>query len=159
MAGRNEREMILFSRDIQRFAVAGAVRTIKWIHTGTVRRFGRSPGTPVATQEAASGGRVALNRQPTFKPPSQKGKTGRSFYPLPGADMVDRATARMQIGDTIFWRNRVEHAGVLEGGRRHSAALNRMVGSDQAPDGFLRLAIEEAKARLRSWKYVPGSRA
>ena len=130
--------------------VAGKV-SIRMIHGGTVRPFGSSPGTPVDTGEARSGGRVALNADPSFRPPDEA-----PFYPIMGDDEIDAALAGMQLGDAIHWRNRVPYSGVLEGGRRFSSALGRMVGSNQAPDGFLGHSIDEAKVRIEDWEYREG---
>lgn len=138
------------ARDVRAFAVAGARQSMIWIHTGTVRKFGRSPGTPVATGFHRSGGRARLNGAPTFR-----AVEGRPFYPVPGTDQIDRALAGLKLGDVIHWRNRGRAAGVLEGGRRFSTRLGRMVGSNQAPDGFLHLAIDEAGQRLRRWRFTP----
>lgn len=148
MARANEKEMRRLASTVERFAVQGARRTIRLIHTGTVRPFGRSPGAPKATGETRSGGRVGLNSPPTFIPPAEA-----AFYPIMGSHEIDRATAGMRLGDTIHWRNRVPYAFSLELGRRFSAKLGRMVGSEQAPKGFLKLAIVEAREQMLTWRY------
>ena len=147
----NRAEMERFAGDIRDFAVAGSRQVVVWIHTGTVRQFGKSPGTPFKTGMHRSGGRVRLNSAPTFRPVE-----GASFYPAAGTDHIDQELAALQLGDVIHWKNRARAAAVLEGGRRFSTRLRRMVGSNQAQTGFLNHAIDEAGERLRGWKYVPG---
>lgn len=148
----NQRVMMRLVAHVRTGTVVGAKRSMRMIHGGTVRPFGASPGTPVDTREAMSGGRVALNTDPTFRPPDEA-----PFYPILGDDEIDTALIGMRLGDAIHWRNRVPYSGVLEGGRRFSSALGRMVGSDQAPTGFLKHTITETKVRMEAWEYKGAS--
>jgi len=148
--GPNEREMERFAQAVRKFPVAGARRTIRLIHRGTVRRFGVSPGTPKDTGEARSGGRVGLNSAPAFVPPPDA-----LFYPIMGASEVDAATQGMKLGDSIIWINRVPYALILEGGRRFSSNAGHDIGSLQAPKGFLNLSIENARELMREWRFTP----
>ena len=116
--------------------------------TGLVRRFGSSPGTPVATGRARSGWRVARNAWPTFKP-QKKG----AFFAMPGTDQPREAHKGLRPGDELRYRNRVSYVPILTPGRRFSANANRMLGSKQAPDGWLEQAEREAAKILRNWVY------
>ena len=114
---------------------------------GTVQKTGRAPGTPIDTRQAISGGRVTRNGPSTHKPAK-----GEGSYSTAGKTEVKTALAGLVLNDTLFWRNNVAHASILEGGRRFSPTLGRMIGSEQAPDGFLRPAIEESEQRMKAWK-------
>ena len=149
----NTTEMARLAADVRRFAVAGAVHFMVQVHAGTVRKPPPSPGTPVDRGEARGGGRVALHSPPTFKP-----DPNATTYQIAGADHVRKVMRGMKIGDRVFWGNRVDHAGILDEGRRFSPTLGRMIGSVQAPDGFLRQSHEGAGQRLKSWRYKPRAR-
>lgn len=145
MPSHNGREIKRMVSAIETAAIRSAKFVMVTIHTGTIQKLGESPGTPVDTHEAESGGRVGLNSAPTFKP--AKNSTYSKLMP----EDISRELDSMRLGDTIHWVNNVDHASILEGGRRYSAKAGRMIGSEQAPDGFLNLSVEEASDRLKNW--------
>lgn len=101
------------------------------------------PGTPVDTGEARSGGRVSFGTPSDFVPPK-----GLSFNAIWGRDEAEAALSEAKEGDPRFWANNVGHANILEGGRRFSENAGRMIGSEQAEDGFFSQAIDEAADRF-----------
>lgn len=165
MAGKGEAQMMRLADELTKFAVAGHKKVAILVHTGTVRKFGASPGTPVDTMRARSGGRLSLNAPSTFLPPD------KGTYQVAGDSMSMQALAPMKLGDRIYWRNLVPYAVILEGGRRLVKKLTAIpgatsggqqatrsrpmwAGSKQAPKGFLHFSIDEAHARLPGWRYA-----
>lgn len=133
MPGRNEREM----QEMTRFVSDGVVElsrlSIRLIHRGTVRPYGSSPGTPVLTGQARSGGSVGVGSPPTFKPPTEA-----PSFPIFGDNDIDAATSGAKLGDTFFWGNNVEYSPFLED----------PATSPQAPQGFLGLSVDEARKEV-----------
>lgn len=143
----NLAQMQGLSLSMEGLVIEGSREFMRLFHRATLEPFGKSPGTPIDTKEAVSGGRVGLNGPPSTAP------SGGSYQPAPVAH-VSAATAGMKPGDSLHWRNAVKHAVILDDGRRHSEKAGRMLGSEQAPEGFTKQARETACDELAKWRYT-----
>lgn len=119
---------------------------MRLVHKGTVTRYGQSPGTPVDTGEARSGGRVGLNTPPVFAPPPEA-----PAYPIMGDNEIDNVFASAQLGDDFLWVNLVPYSALLEG--KAEGAADPSPRSQRATDGFLNLSIAQAKQDVESTRY------
>ena len=104
---------------------------------------GNSKGTPVEFGEALGGWR--FGKGPDSNVPRQA-----AFYPILGAVEVDGVLISWNPGDQLVWWNNVPHAVILAGGRRPDRN-GRMIGSIQAPDGWIEQSETEARAHMRGW--------
>ena len=104
---------------------------------------GNSPGTPVDTREARGGWRFGT--QPTSEVPPKA-----AFYSILGALEVDQVLILWRPGVALFWWNNVLHLLILAGGRRPDRN-GRMIGSIQAPDGWIEQSHNEMRGHMRGW--------
>lgn len=146
--GHNIREMERLGEYLRDGLKDRAIRTMQLIHRGTVTRFGDSPGTPVDTGEARSGGRVSLNNRSTFEPPPEA-----PAYPVYGEDEVERDLSGFQPGDTPIWSNNVPYSALLDGSA--PGAKDPAPRSKQAPQGFVQQSIEAAGKVIEDEEYDP----
>lgn len=146
MADRNRREMERLARELRRFAVAGTRQVTRELVRATTARQGEAPGAPVASGEARGSLRLTLDQPSTEEP------VERPFYPVMGDAEVDALFSDFTLGDSVHLRWIARHANILEGGRRPDKR-GRMIGSEQAPDGFVHLGRDEAISRMERWRF------
>lgn len=137
MAGHNERLMKATARDVERAVVRVASSFIVDVHRGTVKRYGPSPGTPVDTGRARSGGNASINKPGNWNPPKEA-----AAHPIVNEPEIEANLARGKIGDKFIWYSRVPYAARLEYDGH----------SKQAPDGFLRKSVQHAQQRAERFK-------
>lgn len=104
---------------------------------------GNSPGTPVDTGEARGSWRFGFKAIFTL---ARKA----AFHTILGAVEVDKVLRRWVPGKALVWWNVAFHAIILAGGRRPDRN-GRMIGSIQAPDGWIEQSENEARAHMRGW--------
>ncbi len=119
------------ARSVERGVITATVDFFHSLHARVTKTV------PVDTGEARSGGRVAIGAPPTFKPPGEA-----PSYPIMDASEIDRTFASVQLGDRMFWGNKVPYIGLLELGR-----------SKQAPNGFVEQAIGDAADDIENTRY------
>ncbi len=145
MPGENRKEMGRAVAAVVAFYGNGVREFEHNLVRAATSREGKAPGSPVDSGENRGSLRITLGRPSTEQPKE------RSFYPVPGAAEVDAALKDFEIGEVVWNAWIARHANILEGGRRASSR-GWMIGSDQAPDGFLHLARDEALSKLDRWK-------
>ncbi|HAX82095.1 MAG TPA: hypothetical protein DCY40_05975 [Actinobacteria bacterium] len=131
---------------IERFARAGVRQTARNLVQATTARQGIAPGAPVATGQLKGSLRLTRN-QPSAEEPVE-----RPFYPVMGDAEVDAVMGEFELGDSLHLRWIAKHANIIEGGRRPDKR-GRMIGSEQAPDGFVHLGRDEALEQMDRWRY------
>jgi hypothetical protein len=109
-----------------------------------------APPAPIDKGELRGSPRV------TTGAPSQEQSSETPPYPLTRPSDVARAVqlGGFDLGDTLYVTWIAAHAAIIEGGRRRDKR-GRMIGSEQAPDGFLWPAVETQLSRMDRWRY-PG---
>lgn len=145
-ANFNRELMLRASMDVDRFIVAAVEEIMQQIVRLTSRRGERAPGAPKDTGELRGSVRVTVGAV------SEESPVKTAFYPIIGEDEVRAALASYQPGDVVWGRWIAKHAAIIEGGRRLSKR-GFMIGSVQAPDGFLWIAIDEAWSIMARWKF------
>ncbi|CAN0156797.1 unnamed protein product [Scytosiphon promiscuus] len=104
-------------------------------------------------------GALELSRQVILGTPVDTGRARGAWYASLGSpslvvgDATDQSGATalgraipiaqgFQAGQRFYVTNNVPYGPILEGGRRFDAVANRVVGSLQAPDGWVRQSVQ-----------------
>lgn len=151
--GSNAAIMAQAAASVRTFAEAGVRRFCHTLANASTMAQGRAPGAPVGTfgKTSRQPGELRGSLRVTLDSPSTEEPTPRPYHPIPGDAEVDAALASWSLGRPIWFRWIAGHAHIIEGGRRPSSR-GFMIGSDQAPDGFVWLARDEALADLDGWR-------
>lgn len=124
-------------------------RLVAEAEKAVVRRLVRTATRRIPVDTGQARGNVVVTvGVPTIREPVEL-----PFYPVPGDPMVDAALAGLDPGKPVFVTWTARHAAILEGGRRVGPS-GRILGSLQAPDGFLRLSLEETARGMHTWRLV-----
>lgn len=138
--------MLRASENVDRFIVAAVEEIVQQIIRLASAAGERAPGAPKDTGELRGSPRVTVGAV------SEEQPVKAAFYPIIGEDEVRAALASYAPGDIVWSRWIARHAAIIEGGRRLSKR-GFMIGSIQAPDGFLWIAIDETWSIMARWKF------
>ena len=133
---------------IERFAVAGSIAYVQGVVETTNEGGGGAPPAPIDSGELRGSPRLTVN--------SPSSEVSAPPFALVKPSDIARAVqlGGFTLGDLLLLLFIAAHANIIEGGRRLGED-GRMLGSEQAPDGFLWPAIETQQSR---WRYRGGSR-
>lgn len=96
--------------------------------------------TPVDTRELLGSARVTINKPSTDQ-------SSEPYIPLTEGDIRRAAQiGGMSIGDSLVTTWVARHALIAEGGRR-VGSKGWMIGSEQAPDGYVDISMKEVLAQ------------
>lgn len=123
MAGQNEAVGLAFGIDAIDAFVEPMKAGVRETNLAITIGVDDAPGIPVDTGEARAGSVWERNGIPSFRPPKDA-----EFYPIPRTGRLERELAGLELEDTMFWTDNVEHAIFLEKPKAHSK---------QAPKGFV----------------------
>lgn len=136
-----------FKADLRHFVVAGAVHFVQEVVRRNNEGGEGAPAAPVDKHELRGSPVVTINQPSTDSPGTP---------PLPLLLPADVARAvqlgGFSLGDILWVKWLAEHALIIEGGRRR-ASNGRMIGSPQAPDGWVYPGIESTMSAMDRWKY------
>ena len=123
-------------------AIAFGVGMVELTNTGG----DGAPPAPIDTGELRSSPRATINSPST--------ETSSRPYSLVQGSDVRRAAqlGGMTLGDNHYITWIAAHANIIEGGRR-IGSHGRMLGSEQAPDGWVWPGVEVMSLRMDSWRY------
>lgn len=148
--GPNEREMQRAAAANEAFVVAGALHFMRGVLELSNAGGEGAPPAPIDTGELRGSPRVTVNS------PSREQSPKSGPYPLFAVADLNRAVqlGGFGLGD-ILWASWIaRHANIIEGGRR-MGSHGRMIGSEQAPDGWVWPGVETQLSRMDRWSY-PG---
>lgn len=149
MPGRNVREMARMAAGVEAFVQAGAIHFVQGVVQLNNEGGGGAPPAPVDKHELRGSPRVTINS------PSRERPAAPPLALLTHADVARSIQlGGFDLGDVIWVAWIAEHANIIEPGRRPDRT-GRMIGSLQAPDGWVWPAIETMLVRIRRWRYQP----
>lgn len=146
--GPNEREMLRLMSGVESFVIAGAIEFARGVVELNNEGGDSAPPAPIDTGELRGSVRITIGQtsaeQSSESPP----------YPLTRPSDVARAVqlGGFDLGDTLYETWIAAHATIIELGRQRDKN-GRMIGSEQAPDGWLWPAVETQLSRMDSWRY------
>ena len=152
MRGHNAQVARRIIYEMHEFCAAGAKAVVNSIIEINNAGAAGSPPAPVDKHELRGSPRITLG-----SPSSEKSIKGTSHRLRNRAD-VDAAFSGFRLGTKIWIKWIAKHANIIEDGRRLSRT-GRMIGSKQAPEGWVRQAIAVTKVRMRRWKFASRGRA
>lgn len=131
------------------FVEGGAIFFVQGVVKLNNEGGGGAPPAPVDKHELRGSPRVTINS------PS-RGRPGTPPLALLSHADVARSIqiGGFELGDVIWTMWIAEHAKIIEEGRRPDST-GRMIGSNQAPDGWVLPAFETMLSRIRRWQYTP----
>jgi hypothetical protein len=152
VAGYNEAIMRDAANAVEQFVIAGASFLIEQIVELNNEGGDGAPPAPVDTRQLRGSLRITVG-----EPSSEQGErrpVRGGAYPLTSARDARRSLqlAGLTVGDVIWGRWIAPYANIIEEGRRPDRN-GRMIGSEQAPDGWVHLGIDVAVARLSHWTW------
>lgn len=145
----NAQEMRRMVSQVESFVVAGAVNFMQGVIELNNEGGEGAPAAPKDTGELRSSPRVTVNE------PSREESSG------PGPLLTSAEVARsvqlggFDIGDILYATWLARHANIIEGGRR-LGRHGKMLGSEQAPKGWVWPAIETQMSRQDRWRFRGG---
>lgn len=154
IAGSNTATMRRAAAQVEQFVIAGAAYVMEQLVELNNEGGDNAPPAPIDTQNLRGSLRITVGT-----PSREKGEA----RPVRGGDypLTTRREARMAIqnggfavGDTLWARWTAPYANIIDGGRRPDKN-GRMIGSEQAPDGWVEQGAEAAMVRLQHWKWRP----
>lgn len=144
----NQREMARAISDLEQFLLAATVEFAAGVVELSNRGGDGAPPAPIDRGELRGSVRV------TARAPSSEESPPRGPYPLTTEADVRRAVQLGGLGvrDVLWIRFIAAHANIIEGGRR-VGSHGRMIGSEQAPDGWLWPGVEVQLVRMDRWSF------
>lgn len=140
---------------IDRFIVAAATKVA--VDIVMLNNDGGSGAVPAPkdTGQLRGSPRVTINESSSEQ--GERRPSRAKSYPLTGASDVRKAVqlGGMEMGDTLWISWIAPYANIIDGGRRPDKN-GRMIGSEQAPDGWVAKGIEVAIERLQEWEWNGG---
>lgn len=150
----NASTMQLAAAHVEQFVIAGAAHFMEQLVELNNEGGDGAPPAPIDTGNLRGSMRV------TVASPSREKGVAR---PVRGEDypLTNRRDARQaiqlggfKVGDTLWARWIAPYANIIDGGRRPSSR-GWMIGSNQAPEGWVEQCAEVALARLQHWTWRP----
>lgn len=146
---RNQVEMARMRAEIDRFVLAGALHFARGVLELNNAGGGGAPPAPIDTGELRGSPRVTVGH------PSNEGPDSPPFRLTAVADLNRAAQlGGFAVGDTLYITWVAAHANIIEGGRR-LGSHGRMLGSLQAPDGWVWPGVEVMLVRMDTWRHEP----
>jgi hypothetical protein len=129
------------------FVIAGALAFARGVLELNNAGGDGAPPAPIDTRELRSSVRATVGS------PSNE-SSGGGPYRVRRAGMINRAAqlGGFAVGDTFYLTWTAKHANIIEGGRR-MGSHGRMLGSLQAPDGWVWPAVEVMLVRMDTWRH------
>lgn len=156
MPGANEAEMARLVAGIESFVTAGIVAFAQEMVELNNEGGDGAPPAPIDRGELRGSPRITVNA------PSEEDSPEDGPWPLlrhvDVARMVQVQGFSPLRGDALYVTWIADHASIIEGGRR-LGSHGRMLGSEQAPRGWIGLGIQVAAVRMEGWRYRRGSEA
>ena len=148
MAGPNEMAMIKLAASIDSFVIQGALEFASGVLELSNEGGEGAPAAPIDTGELRGSPDV------TFNVKSTEISDGNPPFPLTTVAELRRAAqlAGFDVGDVLWIRWTAKHAEINEGGRR-LGSHGRMIGSEQAPDGWVEPGIQTMSSRMDRWRF------
>ena len=145
----NAATMAAMSAEVDAFGVAAVIATAQTVVEYNNQGGPGAPPAPIDTGELRGSVRLTIGT------PSSESPDSPPFSLVTYADIA-RAfqLGGFSLGDPVILSWIAEHAAIIDGGRRMGS--RGMLGSEQAPDGWVEQDAEAAAATMRSWKFNPG---
>lgn len=146
--GPNELLMQRAAAQNEAVVVAGALAFARGVLELSNQGGEGAPPAPIDTGELRGSPRVTINSPST--------ETSKETGPFPLFLVADLNRAvqlgGFGLGDILWLTWIARHANIIEGGRR-MGSHGRMIGSEQAPDGWVWPGVETQVSRMDRWSY------